>query len=279
MNIFNSPRLRERTEGLNLLKELTKDKSKCFIIHYSCESFITTHGKTPRVTSICIRNLNSSQTISFSIHLQAQFEGKDFNNLSDAEYDELELKMLNEFSEFVKKHSTYKWIHWNMRDSNYGFVAINNRIKILGGLLFEIPDELKFDFPRIISLIYTHGYEKHQPKGRLLNLADRNNISSINALTGAEEAQAFDEKEYLKLHISTLSKVDIIDSIISNTETEKLRVVSTKQQIYGLTLPGILAIIKETPWLLLVASILGYITNIVLEPIIQKLFHTGAEIK
>ena len=275
MNIFNSPRLRERREGLELLKELTKDKSKCYIIHYSCESFITSHGKTPRVTSICIRNLNSSQTTSFSIHLQAQFEGKDFNNLTDAEYDDLELKMLNEFSEFVKKYSTSKWIHWNMRDSNYGFVAINHRIRILKGNQFEIPDDLKFDFPRIIGLIYTHGYEKNKPKGRLLNLADRNHISPINALTGAEEADAFDKKEYLKLHISTLRKVDIIDSIISRTETDSLKVVSTKRQIYGLTLLGIFAIVKETPWLLLIASILGYLIGAALEPIVQKLFHTA----
>lgn len=275
MNIFNSPRLKERREGLDLLKELTKDKSKCLVIHYSCESFVTTHGKTPRITSICIRNLNTSQTTSFSIHLQAQFEGKDFNNLSDNDYDEIELKMLNEFSNFVKKHSTSKWIHWNMRDSNYGFVAINNRIRILKGNQFEIPDDLKYDFPRIIGLIYTHGYEKNKPKGRLLNLAERNHISPINALTGAEEADAFDNKEYLKLHISTLRKVDIIDTIINRTETDSLKVCSSKKHIYGLTLPGIVSIIKETPWLLIIASILGYLIGAALEPIVQKIFHTG----
>lgn len=94
-------------------------------------------------------------------------------------------------------------------------------------------------------------------------------------MTGAEEAEAFDKKEYLKLHISTLRKVDIIDSIINRTETDSLKVVSTKLQIYGLTLPGIFAIVKETPWLLLIASILGYIIGAALEPIVQKLFHTA----
>src|SRR5687768_10701242 len=118
MNIFNSPRLRERRQGLNHLDDILRTKAKCFVIHYSCESFVTSHGKTPRVTSICIKNISTSQTTSFSIHLQAQFDSKDFNNLTDSEYDNLELKMLNEFSEFIKKHTSYKWIHWNMRDSN-----------------------------------------------------------------------------------------------------------------------------------------------------------------
>jgi hypothetical protein len=81
-----------------------------------------------------------------------------------------------------------------MRDSNYGFVAINNRIQILKGGQFEIPDDLKYDFPRLVGLIYTHGYERNKPKGRLMNLADRNHISTINALTGAEGGRFFEKK-------------------------------------------------------------------------------------
>lgn len=276
MYVFNSPRLSERREGFDLLKELTKDKSKCFIIHYSCESFITIHGRTPRVTSICIRNLNSSQTTSFSIHLQAQFEGVNFDSLTDVEYDNLELKILNEFSEFVKTHSTFKWIHWNMRDSNYGFAAINHRIRILKGSQFQIADDFKYDFPKIINLIYTSDYEVHRPNGKLLNLAKRNSISPINALTGSEEAESFNKKEYLKLHMSTLKKVDIIHSIIYKVETKNLKVLTTTKQIYGLTIPGVISMIKDTPWLLLITTIIGYLLNILLEPVIQKLFHTGA---
>lgn len=275
MNIFNSPRLRERKEGLSNLQEIIKDKSKCFIIHYSCESFITSHGKTPRVTSICIRNLKTSQVVSFSIHLQAQYKGLDFNNLSDIEYDALEKEMLNEFSKFVKRHQHHKWVHWNMRDSNYGFEAINNRIRILKGIPFEINDDLKFDFPRILGQIYTYGYEKNQPKGRLLNLASRNKISTDQSLTGQEEADAFTRKDYLPLHISTLKKVDIIESIIHRTENSELKVNSTKKDIFGLTISGIFSIVKETPWLLIIVSIIGYFIGAALEPVVQNFCGTG----
>ncbi|MES2139196.1 MAG: hypothetical protein V4511_05780 [Bacteroidota bacterium] len=275
MNIFNSPRLRERRQGFDLMNELFKDKVKCYIIHYSCESFITNHGRTPRVTSVCIRNLKTAQTKSFSIHFQAQISGLDFNNLTAMEYDALEKTMLNEFSSFVRTYPSHKWIHWNMRDSNYGFEAINNRIRILGGQTFDIADDFKFDFPIIIGQIYTYGYEKNKPNGRLLNLSERNNITTQNALTGGDEAIAFDNKEYLKLHLSTLKKVDIIASIIHRVENDELKVNTPKKYIYGLTFSGVIALIKETPWLLLLAGLLGYLMGAALEPVVQHFMGTS----
>lgn len=275
MHIFNSPRIRDRRQGFEMLNDLIKDKVKCYIVHYSCESFITSHGRTPRVTSICIRNLKTGQTKSFSIHLQAQLVGLDFNNLTDIEYDSLEKEMLNEFSTFVRSYPAHKWIHWNMRDSNYGFEAINNRIRILGGQTFDIADDFKYDFPIILGHIYTYGYEKNQPKGRLLNLSDRNNITLLNALTGKDEATAFDNKEYLKLHMSTLKKVDIIASIIHRVENDELKVLASKKHIYGLSIAGIIALVKETPWLLIIAGFIGYLLGAACEPIVQKLFGTS----
>lgn len=275
MKFFNSSRLRERKQGIELLNELLKDKLKSIVIHYSCESFVNNHGRTPRVTSICVMNLKTAQTKSFSIHLQAQIMGLDFNSLSDVEYDTLEKEMLTDFSSFVSQNATHKWIHWNMRDSNYGFEAINNRIKILKGTTFQIPDDFKYDFPRILGQIYTYDYENNKPKGRLLNLADRNNISTVNAMTGKEEADAFDNKEYLRLHMSTLRKVDIIESIMYRVENQELKVNSKKKDIYGLTFNGIIAIIKETPWLLVIMSIIGYLIGSALEPVVQKLFGTN----
>lgn len=187
----------------------------------------------------------------------------------------MELNMLNSFSEFVKRHSTYKWIHWNMRNSNYGFSAIKNRIHILRGNEFEISNDFKYDFSIILGLIFTYDYENDRPKGKLLQLAERNNINTSNALTGGDEATAFEEKEYLKLHMSTLRKVDIIDSIVDKVENDRLKVLSLKKSIYGLTLPGIIYLVKETPWLLLIASILSFLIGAALEPIIQRIFHTN----
>jgi hypothetical protein len=272
---LTSKRLTERAEGLQLLKDILKDKNKSVVIHYSCESFVTTHGRTPRVTSICMRYLGTAQTKSFSIHLQAQFEQKDFNNLSIADYDDLEKKMLNEFYEFAKQHKDFKWIHWNMRDSNYGFEAIANRYRILGGQAFEIDEDRKYDFPRLLGKIYTYGYEKNKPDGRLLNLANRNNITTIDALKGIDESTAFGNKEYLKLHKSTLRKVDIIDSIIDRADKDELKVSAKKKHIYGLTIPGIIEIVKNNWILIVIWTIIFYILGAATEPVIQRLFGTS----
>lgn len=272
---FTSKRLKERKEGLETLEEILKNKSKSVIIHYSCESFVTNNGNTPRVTSICLRYLDTAQTKSYSIHLQAQFNEKDFNKLTSSDYDELEKEMLKEFYEYVEKHKDYKYIHWNMRDSNYGFEAIANRYRILGGTSFNIDEDRRYDFPRILGKIYTYGYEKNKPDGRLLNLAKRNNITTIDALKGEEEADAFDNKKYLELHKSTLRKVDIMDSIIDRVGKNELKVASKAKHIYGLTIPGIIEIVKNNWLLIAIWTILFYVLGAATEPLIQKLFGTS----
>lgn len=262
---FKSKRLLERMEGIELLDLILKEKNKSIVIHYSCESFVTTHGKTPRITSICIRYIGNAQTKSFSIHLQAQFEGKDFNNLNDLEYDSLEKNMLNDFYAYAKKHKDYKWLHWNMRDSNYGFEAIANRYKILKGEAFEIDEDRRFDIPRILSKIYTYEYEVDRPDGKLLNLANRNQITAIDALKGIDESTAFENKKYLELHKSTLRKVDIIDTIIDRADKRILIVNTSPIKIYGLSISGIIEIVKNNWILILLWSILLFVLGIVAE--------------
>lgn len=273
--MFKSKRLEERRNGLKLLNEIKMKSEKAFIIHYSCESFFNTHGRTPRVTSISVKNIKTTQVRSFSIHLHAQFLKKNFLNLSQEDYDLLERKMLDDFFKLIKQHKNYIWIHWNMRDSNYGFEAINNRYKILGGKITEIEDDLKYDLPNILGKIYTHNYEKNNPKGRLLNLAERNKLGTKNSLTGKEESECFDNKKYLELHISTLKKVDIINNLLEKVINESLIVNSKKTEIYGLTLAGVIEIVKHTYWLLILWSILIFIIGAACEPLIQDFFGTS----
>mgnify|MGYP000265229845 CR=1 FL=1 len=268
MSIFKSKRLEERGEGIKQLADCLNDKSRVFIIHYSCESFFNTHGRSPRVTSISIRNIQSGQTLSFSIHLHAQIKKKDFNHLGDLEYDELEFEMLNEFYAFAEKRKDFKWIHWNMRDSNFGFEAISNRFKILGGIPLEIEVEKRFDLPRILGKIYSYNYEDHGANGRLLSLSNRNNISSKDALNGANEALAFEERNYLALHKSTLKKIDIIETVIEKAYNNTLKVKADKMDIYGLSISGMRELIVNN-WLL--SSVFSFIIFIV-GCLVQKYF-------
>jgi hypothetical protein len=80
-------KLERRRKALKKISEISDQEEHVLLIHYSCESFYDRpEGKTPRVTSIAVRNLASGQTSSFSIHKVAELKGIAFNEI-DAEYE------------------------------------------------------------------------------------------------------------------------------------------------------------------------------------------------
>lgn len=276
MGFFNSSKLEERRRGQSKIKDLKKTNNKTLVIHYSCESFFNTHGRTPRVTSIAIKNRGNGTSIIFSIHLSAQLLKKNLTNITDADLDLIEKSMLKDFFDFVKHHSTYKWVHWNMRNASYGFEAIANRYRILGGTPKPIDDEFKFDLPEILGNIYTYKFEKHKEpnKGQLLNLSIRNGVTTRDALTGENEATAFDQKDFLKLHMSTMRKVEMVDRLLSLEEQNMLKVDVSIIKSCGLTPSGIIEIVRNNLALFTLWSILLAIVGMALEPVIQHLFGT-----
>lgn len=277
MTFLSSERLDDRIIGLKKIAELKSKKSRTLIIHYSCESFFVTHGRTPRVTSIAIRNRDNSNTVVFSIHLMAQIKGKDLSNLSLQDFDYLEKEMLKDFFIYLKKHQSYCWVHWNMRNANFGFEAIDNRYRILGGNPSKIEDQFRYDLPEILGLIYTYDFEKHDSptKGQLLNLTARNKITSTDALKGKDEADAFENKDFLKLHMSTIRKVEMMDRILTLQEKNKLKVNVWLFKSCGITPSGIIEIVRNNWILFTLWSIIMAVIGMALEPVIQKFFGTS----
>ena len=208
-------RLRSRKETLRRLRDIDERKSSVLVVHYSCESFYDrTDGSTPRITSIAVRNLDSGQTESFSIHKVAELEKTPMDQIAN-HYDQLEKKMLDEFGGFLQRNSHCTWVHWNMRDINYGFQAIEHRHKVLGGdPPSKLPEERMVDLARALISIYGVGYAGHP---RLENIVKINKITDQNFLTGKDEATAFDGREFVKLHQSTLRKVDILANLFGRT--------------------------------------------------------------
>ena len=108
-----------------------------------------------------------------------------------------------------------------------------------------------------------------------MNLANRNKISVRDALPGADEAVAFEEKDYLKLHMSTMRKVEIIDRLLTTYQCGKLKHNSKVREIYDVTIPGVIMLVKESPFLLLIWTIIVFIFSTALSPVIQRLFGTS----
>lgn len=234
-------RIKKRKSVMNIVEELTTNPSNYLIIHYSCESFYNIkNGRTPRVTSIAIRYLKTGQTKTFSIHKIA--EKKNLIDEIELHYDTLEKEMLKEYFNFVKHHLNYTWIHWNMRDINYGFQAIENRYEVLGGKSTSIDDNNKIDLARLMVDLYGLNYMGHP---RLDRLIDKNRITKKDYLSGSEEALCFENKEFVKLHQSTLRKVDIFNTIIEKLSNNNLKTNAKLKEIYGINLQGIHEMIKD----------------------------------
>lgn len=255
-------RLRERKAALSALHDIRRNAKSTFVIHYSCESFYETHeGSTARVTSIAVRNLATGQTYSFSIHKIAEQEGHRPATIPQ-QYDDLERKMLGEFYEFVRNHSGFTFVHWNMRDANYGFPALEHRYKVLKGTPFVIADDKRFDLARAMVAIYGRGYIDHGNEGRFLNIARYNNITDRDALNGAQEAAAFTEQEYVKLHQSTLRKVDMMANLFERAEDRSLQTKARWRDIYGMHPQLVMTFVSEH-WLWLsfamIAAIVGFV--------------------
>ncbi len=167
-------RIKTYRKAKEIINSFYDNDSHSLIIHYSCESFYDIKdGKTPRITSIAVRHLNSAQTKSFSIHKIAELRNISINSISD-NYDILEKEMLKDFYDFVKEYKDLSWIHWNMRDINYGFEALKYRATILGTKTIDIKDENKFDLARLLIDKYGKGYSNHP---RLQSILEMNKIS------------------------------------------------------------------------------------------------------
>ena len=225
-----SERIRCYREAKRQLTDINKNRKNVVVIHYSCESFYDRpDGTSPRITSIAVRNLSISQTESFSIHQIAERNQISIEEI-ETRYDALEKEMLKDFYDYVEKHKNYDWVHWNMRNINYGFAALEHRYKVLGENPNEIHEFRRHDLAQLLLGLFGADYIEHP---RMKSLVTMNSISDLNFLSGPDEAQAFEDREYVKLHLSTLRKVDVISDIFDRAIGGTLKTQAKRKSIYG----------------------------------------------
>jgi hypothetical protein len=249
---MSAPNPRRQQQGWTTLDQLLRGAANVWVIHYSCESFYERpQGRSPRITSIVVRKLDSAQTVSFSIHQVAERKNVPFDDI-EHRYDELEREMLDGFFEHVGTHRGMKYLHWNMRDINYGFAALEHRHRVLGGTPFVADDVNKHDLARTLIDIYGVGYIGHP---RLETLLRKNNIKPRDFLTGAQEAEAFEARNYVALHQSTLRKVDVIANIATRAHDRALKTNTTWWEMHGGHIRSVTNLVVEHKVIAFVASV------------------------
>lgn len=258
-------RYAEHKQAKQKLNEIAAKLDNCLVIHYSCESFYDIENdRTPRITSIAIMDLQSGQVTSFSIHKVAEKNKVNFESI-EGSYDKLEKQMLDDYFEFISPSSNRLWLHWNMRDMQFGFKAIEHRYEVLGGEPVHFPDEGKIDIADLMTRLYGKDYAGHP---RLVSLMKMNpTIANAGFLTGKEEAEAFENKEFAKLHYSTLRKVQVFADILNRAINSELKTKSSVFVIYGATPQGVFELIRNKWW----AAAISYLVALLLGGIITKM--------
>ena len=221
---MTSPNPVRQKVALKTIEDLFVNSANVWVIHYSCESFHDRpQGRSPRITSIALRKLDSAQTSSFSIHQMAERKGIPFQEIRE-HYDILEKEMLAAYFSHLASYKGVRYMHWNMRDINYGFQAIEHKYRVLGETPYIIEDSDKFDLSRLLIDIFGVGYIGHPRMGKLI---EKNHITKLNFLTGKEEAEAFEKQEFVALHQSTLRKVDVLCNIAARVRDGGIKTNAT----------------------------------------------------
>lgn len=250
----------------SILKDIENSPEKYYLIHYSCERLQGIRdGRTPRITSIAIKNIQTGQIESFSMHKTAEQK-----HISLSEnitlYDEIEKDMLNEYFAFVKQNQNMFYLHVNMRDVNYGFKAIEHRGRVLGLEPVVVQDHQKIDFADLLKKLYGDNYIEHP---RMESICRYNSINSIGYMSGGDEATAFENKEYTKLHQSALAKVEMYSNILVKAINGTLKTKAKWYEIYGVSIQGIVGFIDSKWWLKLlfwfVSTVVAFYIGKILE--------------
>lgn len=250
---------KKRQEAKASLRALVEHRQHVLAVHYSCESLADKpDGTSARVTSIAVRNLADGRTDSFSLHLIAERRRIAQSDI-EAAWDELERAMLREFYEFVSRNLTAKWAHWNMRDTTFGFPALEHRFRVLGGSPVSIPTERTFDVSRFLVARFGSNYVEHP---RLESLVRFNALTDMNFLPGAEEAAAFAERKFVRLHQSTLRKVSCITTIIDLAAAGKLKTRATWRERTGFEFAAVPQFLKDH-WVVALISLLASLSGLV----------------
>ena len=217
-----APNSKRQKAGWSKLDAIFADAVNVWVIYYSCESFYDRpNGTSPRITSIAV-------------------------------YDSLERKMLDAFYGHVGSYRGTRYLHWNMRDINYGFAAIEHRYRVLGGNPIIIEDERKTALARLLVDIYGVRYIGHP---RLETLLAKNSIKPLDFLSGKQEAQAFENRNFVGLHQSTLRKVHVIANIAERAHSRQLKTNTTWWEMHGGRSKSILNWVMENKVVAFTASV------------------------
>jgi hypothetical protein len=111
-----------------------------------------------------------------------------------------------------------------MRNATYGFEHLEHRFRVLGRSDAPvIPVERRINLNDMLADRYGSDYAPHT---KMVNLMEMNGGRHRDFLTGAEEVAAFQNNEFMRMHMSTLAKVGFFHTVTRKMISGKLKTAS-----------------------------------------------------
>jgi hypothetical protein len=213
------------TSEKTFFKDVKRHPDRFYIIHYSSQSLFDAEGGalSPRITSVVVRHYETGQTVSFSVHTVAEYLQISAGDI-DTRYDDIERELLTQFYNFARDRREKYWVHWNMRSVVFGFEHLEHRYRVLtGSEPPSIPIEVRLNLNDILKHRYGADYAADPKMVTLMNL---NGGRIQGFLGGAEEAEAFKVKDFIRMNASTIAKVGFFSFVVSMANKGKLKTAS-----------------------------------------------------
>lgn len=240
----------------NFLKAIKSNAENFYVIHYSCQSLYDDNAQlSPRITSIVVSNYGSGEEISFSTHAIAEELGLAREDV-EQNFSRVELQLIEDFNDFIRGRRDKYWIHWNMRNLTYGFEHISHRYRALGGSRpVDIPIERRLNLNDLLARHFGKDYAKH-PK--LHSLMEMNGGIHRYFLTGSQEVEAFERREFIRMYNSAQCKVGFLVSVVRRWSSGRLR---TDSRGFGIALDRIFES-RAVKVIALVGTVLGVVATV-----------------
>lgn len=167
-----------------------------------------------------LMHYSTRQTVSFALHAVAESLGISKNEV-ESHYDEIEKVLLERFFAFLRDRREKYWVHWNMRNLTFGFEHLEQRYRSLCKIdPPSVPIEVRLNLNNILAKRYGSDYAVDPT---MKNLKLLNGELDKRFLDGSQEAEAFRKKEFLRMHSSTICKVEFFRHVINRAVDGKLR--------------------------------------------------------
>ena len=225
--------VKNRKIAFKYFEKLMENPSKVLIIHYSQSKIYDDEYNdiSPLISSIVVKALDGTFEKFFSIYYEADKASIPLEEIENS-YRDLELRVLQSFNDFVRKKKDYFWVHWDMKNIEFGFDAIKHRFeKIFQGLkdekqFEEIPDNKKFNLKTILEDIYGEKFASTTDKLSSLISLNNENVINNDYLTLEKEQSEFEKKNYQSILKSIGCKVNFICKVLKLLDAKRLKVAN-----------------------------------------------------